>query len=137
MRMCGLTGKLTCDECRTESILKIDMLGIVLRICNSSVFMCPICSQLSIWKGNGCDLTTCACKSVIRDPTHKTCCSVCNSRYVVMGPLLYPDMDRGRVARVFLCGKHVLPKHVMHFIHNYSSFQAAIRTNRRKKITHL
>jgi hypothetical protein len=135
--MCGLTGTLICDECDGESILKIDMLGIILRLCNSSVFMCPTCCQLALWKGIGNDLTSCACQPIVSDPIGKTCCSVCNSRYVVTGPFLYPDTLRNRVVRVFLCGKHVLPKHIMNFIHEYSDFQNAIRTHKRKKDTRL
>jgi hypothetical protein len=131
--MCGLTGRLVCDECHTESILKIDMLGIILRLCNSSLFMCPTCTQLCIWKGTGYDLTTCTCQPLAATVDRKSCCSVCSSRYVVMGPLLYPDMEAHRIARVFLCGKHVLPKHVMSFIHNYHDLQQAIRAANRKK----
>jgi hypothetical protein len=134
MRMCGLTGKLICDECHTESILKIDMLGIILRLCNSAVYMCPVCTELSIWQGKGHDLTECACKSAIRQSAmNKTVCTVCNSRYIVTGPLLFPDIGRKRVARVFLCGKHVLPKHVMNFTHDYKSFQTAIRAAVKRK----
>jgi hypothetical protein len=135
--MCGLTGQLSCDDCHNNSILKIDMLGIVLRLCSSHLFMCPTCLQLSLWKGNGCDLTTCTCAQISRSVIPKTCCSVCNSRYVVMGPLIYPDPIRARIVRVFLCGKHVLPKHVLNFVHDYVSFQAAIRASKRKKNIHV
>ena len=134
MRMCGLTGKLSCDECHSESILQIDMLGVLLRICNSNLYICAACTRISIWQGNGCNLTACTCQSTTRQSVvNKTCCSVCNSRYIVMPQLLYPDMARERIARVFLCGKHVLPGHVMNFIHDYSAFQLAIRTNKKKQ----
>jgi hypothetical protein len=132
MRMCGLTGKLTCDECGTESILKIDMLGVMLRLCNINLFMCPTCCQMCIWKGTGYDLSICTCKPLLRIEK-KTSCSVCTSRYVVMGPLLYTDTERKRIAQVYLCGKHVIPKHILPFIHSYKAFQATIRRQSVKK----
>lgn len=46
---------------------------------------------------------------------------------MVTGALIFPDFEGRRMARVFLCGKHVLPKHTMSFIHDYKSLQNAIR----------
>jgi hypothetical protein len=127
MRMCGLTSKLMCDECGTDSILRINMVGILLRLCSNSVYMCPTCCQIRIWTGNGADLTSCPCHRPTQKVDKRTCCSVCDSRYVVTGALIFPDFEGRRMARVFLCGKHVLPKHTMSFIHDYKSLQNAIR----------
>lgn len=135
MRMCGLSGKLMCDECTTDSILRIDMLGVVLSLCQSSIFMCPTCCKVRMWTGSGSDFSSCTCGSHSAAPDRKQCCSVCSSRYVVVGPLLYPDPERNRMTRVYLCGKHVLSKHVRSFIHCYRDFQTAIRNSKGKRTT--
>jgi hypothetical protein len=127
MRMCGLTSRLMCDECDAYSILKIDMVGVLLRLGNHSLYMCPICCQIRIWAGDGSDFTSCTCTRIVNKPDKRIGCSVCESRYVVMGPLIYPDFERQRLARVYLCGKHVVPKHTMSFIHDYQGLQRAIR----------
>jgi hypothetical protein len=134
MRMCGLTGTLQCDDCCSDNILKINMIGVIVRLCNSSLYMCPQCCRTCMWKGNGTDLAKCGCVPQDTHTTRKTCCSVCSSRYVVAGPLFYPDMENSRINRVFLCGKHLLPKHTLSFIENYADLQAAIRRSRCKKV---
>jgi hypothetical protein len=133
LRMCGLTGKLLCNDCETDSVLKINMLGIILRICNSSLYMCATCCNVHIWTGNGEDLTKCTYAHTQIDTNTKPLCSVCASRYVVMGPILYPDPQRKRIARVFMCGKHTIHKHIADFTHSYSGFQEAVRATQHKK----
>jgi hypothetical protein len=116
-----------CDECDADSILKIDMVGILLRLCNHSVYMCPICCHIRLWTGDGTDLTSCTCTCSAHKVEKRIGCSVCDSRYVVTGPLIYPDLEGKRLAKVFLCGKHAIPKHTMSFIHDYTGLQRAIR----------
>jgi hypothetical protein len=134
LRMCALSGKLICDECRVGNIMKISMVGIILRLCTSNIFLCPTCCQVCMWTGSGLDLSVCSCKNTIKSP-EKTCCSVCSSRYVVAGPMLYTDLERSRISKVFLCGKHLIPKHMLDLIDCYSQLQVAIRRKREKKHT--
>lgn len=108
------------------------MVGIVLKLRDSRIFLCPICTRVRIWKGTGLDFTTCDCEVNARNTIPKACCSVCSSRYVVSGPLLLPDVKRSRISRVYLCGKHIVPKHVINCVNSYDELQTNIRQTRKK-----
>lgn len=56
MRLSSVTGVLSCDSCPKGSVVKVNMLGVILNICNTSYYMCPCCTKVQVWRGDGMDL---------------------------------------------------------------------------------
>lgn len=131
LRMCGLTGIISCDLCQSDSILQINMLGVVLRICDSSLYMCPTCCKITLWRGDGTDLHRCCCDGDQMVSKQRKSCSACNSKYVSNGPHLLPDVVNKRMARVSLCNKHTPAAHVMSFVNDFAGLQMAVSNIRR------
>jgi len=60
IRMEFRTGEISCNKCYSSShIVKIDMLGRVLRINQDLIYICPFCADIHSWKGDGLDLLHC------------------------------------------------------------------------------
>lgn len=55
-RMCSITGEISCDSCPPGTVISINMLGIILKICSTSYYMCPCCTKIQVWRGDGMDL---------------------------------------------------------------------------------
>lgn len=58
LRMCSVTGDLLCTTCPPGTVVSVNMLGVLLTVCSSSYYMCPCCTALCSWKGDGSDLCT-------------------------------------------------------------------------------
>jgi hypothetical protein len=56
LRLSSFTGDLSCDSCPKGSVVKVNMLGVILNICNTSYYMCPCCTKVQVWRGDGMDL---------------------------------------------------------------------------------
>jgi hypothetical protein len=57
LRLDCVTGELACDTCGVEgTVVRVNMLGVFLVVCRVSYYMCPCCTKLRIWTGNGGDL---------------------------------------------------------------------------------
>lgn len=56
LRMCITTGSLQCDACPPGTVLSVNMLGCILKVCNTSYYICPCCTKLQVWRGDGTDL---------------------------------------------------------------------------------
>jgi hypothetical protein len=55
--MCTETGVLTCTSCKAPgTVAKVNMLGRILRIIDTSYYMCPWCLQINAWRGDCTDL---------------------------------------------------------------------------------
>lgn len=49
-RMCCTTGEMRCDSCPPGTIISVNMLGVFLKICNTSYYMCPCCTKIQVWR---------------------------------------------------------------------------------------
>jgi hypothetical protein len=63
LRMCCLDGTLSCIACPPGTVVTVDMLGVLLKVGCSSFYMCPCCTGLRVWNGDGSDMrcTQCTC----------------------------------------------------------------------------
>lgn len=51
VRCCSITGQLSCVSCPPGTVVSINMLGGILKVCNTSYYMCPCCTTVKIWQG--------------------------------------------------------------------------------------
>lgn len=56
MRLCSETGDLSCTTCPPGSIVSVRMPGVVLRLTNMNLYMCPECTNICTWSADGNDL---------------------------------------------------------------------------------
>lgn len=56
LRMCCLDGTLSCITCPPGTVVTVDMLGVLLKVGCSSFYMCPCCTGLRVWNGDGSDM---------------------------------------------------------------------------------
>jgi hypothetical protein len=56
MRLCSETGEISCVSCPPGSVVCINMIGVLLKVCNTTYYMCPCCTRLKLWNGDGDDL---------------------------------------------------------------------------------
>lgn len=156
MRYCCATGTLSCVHCPSGSVIVINMLGVMLRVCNTSYYLCPCCTAMRIWNGDGNDLSPsacvggegkgyCNCKNGVEQKAPEeskmptACnlprdhhCVVCNSKNVNHGPIWVPDVQN-RVVRVArMCNKHMLPNHVTKNVWGYKQLQQAVSEHSRR-----
>jgi hypothetical protein len=60
IRMDFRTGEISCNKCFSSlHIVKIDLLGRVLRINQDLIYICPFCADIHSWNGDGLDLLHC------------------------------------------------------------------------------
>jgi hypothetical protein len=129
MRMCSITGKLSCTVCNGASIMTVCMLGIILRICSVSYYMCPKCGKIKCWDGDGQDFTSNNCvtchtpKNAAIKPRH---CYICNTKNVPHPPVILPWIRERSICSVSLCGKHMPQQHHMPFIMEFEELMAAV-----------
>jgi hypothetical protein len=100
MRQCSITGDLSCSVCQPGTIITIGMIGVILRICSISYYMCPVCAKIKCWDGDGTDFhsTSCACLQNPRQTSSCRRCHVCHTKNVQPTTLLLPYV-RGKVLR--------------------------------------
>lgn len=56
MRSCSRTGQLDCVTCPRGSVLCVNMVGVMLTICSTRYYMCPCCTRVRTWTGQGVDM---------------------------------------------------------------------------------
>ena len=61
LRFCSETGSISCVCGAEGSILVVNMIGVLLKVCNTSYYMCPCCTNIRVWKGDGNDLHPVGC----------------------------------------------------------------------------
>ena len=162
IRMNFGTDEIICNKCmRTEHIVKIDMLGKILRLNQTIIFVCPTCGEIEMWKGDGLDLLHCrkkkfrsfnlvseieeydptltyvrGIKSAIENMEETSnkkvkkkqyskkrescfnCTSGTSNKFIVL--LHVPS---AMYLKIFLCGKHIPPQHVMPYIQTCDDFE--------------
>jgi hypothetical protein len=56
LRVCCITGKVSCITCPPGTVVTIDMVGTLLKIGSIYYYLCPCCIALKVWAANGMDL---------------------------------------------------------------------------------
>jgi hypothetical protein len=146
MRMCSITGEVNCVTCPRGTVLKINMMGIVLKICNTSYYMCPICTNFTIWHADGHDLCTdfignseaevssngcvCQCTEYLQHigkckPPFRLCDACINHR-MAKHTILVPDLEEKVMRQVHLCKRHVPTEYIMRDVFNSNDLKNAI-----------
>lgn len=156
MRMCSETGEISCTTCRAGTVVVVSMLGVLLRVCNTTYYMCPSCTSMRLWSGDTTDLCpsgavggrpACRCH---HEPEARggqgsypigwngspgdvgVCrlvdrCAVCRSKYTgSQHPIYVPDTRRRVLRRVILCSKHRPPEHVLRNVWCYEDLKRSI-----------
>ena len=140
-RYCTQTDTLSCTSCPPGSILIVNMRGVLLRVCNTSYYLCPSCTTLKIWTGDGSDFhipsdgQACGCtpppltnkKNSAAKQNHSgtlnefNTCSVCSSRHINGPPIIVPDVENRCIRSVCLCIRHAPPKHILNNVWRFGT----------------
>jgi hypothetical protein len=99
-----VTRALLCAAC-SRPVTAIHLLGRLLRIKDTSYFLCPSCLRLTVWDGVG-NFTSCSrCRAPPPPPRAATLCHACDHKavYAVRGVL---DTNRLEVVSLPLCSRH-------------------------------
>lgn len=56
LRMCSISGELACITCPPGTVVTVNVVGTVLRLNGVPFYMCPCCTGLRVWLGDGSDL---------------------------------------------------------------------------------
>lgn len=128
--------RLSCEKCKSEDVLSIDMVGILLGVGTRYHLMCPGCCSMKQWIGLGSELISCNCNvTVQKQSMHR--CAVCQAKSVVAPLPPLPDFDKKRFLTLTLCSKHRPPNHILSGIHEvsqvwkYLAEREAVRRDRR------
>lgn len=94
MRLCAETDQISCTVCKIPgTVVAINMIGRILRICDMSCYMCPMCLRFNVWRGDGTDLCceSDGCEACVCDPFKDKCahslasqkiCAVCEVKVI-------------------------------------------------------
>lgn len=130
------------------TILSVDMMGILLVVCNTSYYLCPCCLKLCIWNADGYDLCPmmlagggrapfdsgdaddpCSCyvPAVPQAGHAHPRCVVCAGRHIGRHVVTVPDHSRKAVVVSCFCSRHMPPPHIMANVHNMQDLVDAVR----------
>lgn len=56
LRVCCITGKVSCITCPAGTVVTVDMVGTLLKIGSIYYYLCPCCINLKVWAADGLDL---------------------------------------------------------------------------------
>lgn len=140
IRQCCETGKLSCVQCPPSTIVTISMLGVMLSICNTSFYLCPVCCSLRIWEGNGrdleCSTNECQCTQTTateengrrqrKQPFQAHSCMACGSKHVTRKAIILPDIENKCLRNCLLCVRHTPRDTLMQAVWDYDSLHRAM-----------
>lgn len=149
MRLCCQGGGLSCATCPEGTILSVDMLGVVLTVCNTPHYLCPCCVKVCVWNSDGYDLCpgmhlgprggapddplyriedACAC---CVPPVHRAeevppRCVVCSGKHIGRHMVTVPDHTRKTMVVSHFCSRHMPPPHVIACVHDMAGLVGAV-----------
>lgn len=148
LRICCLTNKVSCITCPPDTVVSINMVGILLKICSTYYYLCPCCMAMRVWSADGMDLlpsavagNKCHCSLFSSQqqaavPRSMNGCIVCQSKHVcTRATLLLPDVARRCMKQVQLCSRHAPPEHVMGTVTCVEEFEAVVKEHCASKTT--
>jgi hypothetical protein len=139
VRMRTDTSELVCTTCSPGTIVQINMVGTVLRVCNTSYYMCVGCGQIKTWDGGGQDMVeqVCNCEGTQEGPMsalrHRRC-HLCDSKNTVGVSLHLPHVAHKVVRVISLCSRHTPPQHVMGYVSEYEELMAAVQATTASRV---
>lgn len=146
LRYCCQTGRLSCITCPQGSVVTVNLVGVLLKICSTYFYLCPGCTMVRPWSSEGgMDLCpwlllpstpqgggTCKCSSSSSSASDGTsnkqqACMVCNSKSIVpRGSMLLPNVEEKTICRVHLCSRHAPPEHIIGMVTSMQQFGTAV-----------
>lgn len=147
LRQCTETGRLCCIHCPENTVVRVSMLGVMLRIAQCSFYMCPFCAEIRAWSGDGQDFlqgaADCALHGAMaaRGPNADqerraarcrkslTDCRVCGHKSTVSPPLILPNLETRRLEVIGLCKRHAPYKHRICAVWAYKDMQSLVRAS--------
>lgn len=149
MRLCCQSGNLSCTSCPDGTILSVDMLGVVLTVCNTPYYLCPCCIKVCVWNSDGHDLCPEMHHNTDSVPDHSTyriedactCslnhaplmeelpprCVVCSGKHIGRHIVTVPDHTKKTMVVSHFCSRHMPPPHVIACVHDMASLKSAVR----------
>lgn len=149
LRLCCQTGSLSCVTCPPGTVVSVNMVGVLLKICSTYYYMCPKCTLVRPWSsdpGNDlCPWLLCCegmgmknepdkfCHCNFLSPSGSSCatpvavCSVCACKSVVQRcSMLLPNSIDRVMQRVNLCSKHAPPEHMLGMVTSVQQFHTMV-----------
>lgn len=87
MRTCTETGQTYCVNCAAGTVIRVNMLGTLLRLCDRSYYLCNGCGALCEWDGTSVLSAALLCHRPIiavdpdrGQPQQPPCCDVCGQK---------------------------------------------------------
>lgn len=150
MRMCTETEKMFCTICKIpDTVVKVNMLGRILRICNMSCYMCPMCLQFNEWRGDGTDLrcevdgwTRCECTPRQMYPCEEQrslrsekACAVCATKHACTACVQVVSSNASSLDNIFLCTRHMPHQHMLRNVFDRRSLERAVAYRMKKALS--
>ena len=145
LRLCCQTGELSCITCPAGTVVTVNLVGVLLKICSTYYYMCPCCTVVRPWSSEaGMDLCPwmlsssqqqigrkCACETEYNIPSSNTTgagdggCMVCSCKSVASrATLLLPNAQERSMCRVSLCSKHAPPEHMLGMVTSLQQYKS-------------
>lgn len=149
-RMCSETGDLSCTVCKVGgTVVKVNMIGQILRILDTSYYMCPTCLQINEWRGDGMDLSTdgegrCRCEGLRAQEDQYASsqrvltgiCSACGARHISSNGVSVVSTSCMSMDTIHLCSRHMPHAHVLKRIFDRQSLESAVASKVMKQVSH-
>jgi hypothetical protein len=148
LRMCCHTGNLYCTVCPQGTVVEVNMVGVLLKICATYYFMCPQCTKIRAWSASGDDLCPwllqrpskpwhadrCPCKEFVHTDVSvpnaadaSAGCAVCSCKSVVSrASMVLPNPAQRVVQRLNLCSRHAPPDHMLGVVTSTRQFRSIV-----------
>lgn len=143
MRICCLTKQMSCITCPPGTVVTVNMLGVLLKVCSIYFYLCPYCISLRVWTADCNDLcpwalrgqedggkVQCRCNGngSVQQQQQQPCCMVCHCKNLCRrASLLLPDVERRVMKRVHLCNRHAPPEHLLGMVTSTEEFDTVVR----------
>ena len=143
LRVCCLTRRMSCISCPAGTVVTINMVGVLLKICSMYYYLCPSCTGMKVWAADGSDLCPwllqgkgadvsgsrgCACREFSSARDKHPHCTVCGSRNICpRGSMTLIDAHSRTVQRVGLCGRHTPPDQLLCMVTCVQDFEKTVK----------
>lgn len=116
-----------CSECKTDcSVIKINVVGSIVKVCDSFFFFCTLCKKIHQWQNNGFEMHKCLHyeNSLKSKPRIRSCALCCKSMNLTQLRVL--DENLGVNQYILLCAKHYPQAHNINLVYNFQSLKEVI-----------
>lgn len=138
LRMCMMSHEPQCANCMsTRWVVQLNLLGYVIRLHTSYLYLCPCCCQIHEWSGHGVEFNVnsndlpCKKNTLPATADRRKQCAICDRSCTNMA-LKVLHVPTTSMRNVFLCSRHQLPHHVRRFVTNTDRLQDMVHQIRVK-----